>query len=336
MRVPPSVGPAALSSSTLLSYPVPIAEGAEPPHGAWRFILRRTGIPFTLKNADALPMILDEFLHTISGIDLGTPGTRRMPPRDNVREVQRLLANALKTADFVADCILADVAAWQAWQSSGWRGIKPPITEISCSSIYVRMFFWPAGAAADPHEHTSWTVSSVFYNELDVQTYDWEQTIAQRSVVPKNQFRAARGQVGYIYEPCIHSPRNASGSMTTSLHLIHTDDHPWLERNIGPIAGLTTYDDSNTTTPESAARRDTLTVAYQEERARALGLVHDEVLATHVQAMSHLPSTRTVHVLEELYRAGGRATRAAVAAAATDIPGESGALMRQLRDCFGD
>jgi hypothetical protein len=250
-------------------------------------------------------MTLESFLKAVAALELGNPGARGGVKRSDVLELRRLLEGALTYDEFVTDCIANDLRAWAAWEAQGWRGIKPPVADIPPRGISIRLFFWPPGAVADPHEHTSWTASSVFHNELEVQTYDWDETIRQRTVVPKNLHCARRGQVGYVFEPCIHSPRNTTARMTTSLHVLHADDHPRLERAFGPIHGLTTYEDSERTN-ETDAPSSAVLVA----RANALRETRAAVFSAHVDALFATHPTKTEQWLRNLSLAADPLLRA--------------------------
>jgi hypothetical protein len=65
--------------------------------------------------------------------------------------------------------------------------------------------------------------------KLDVLTFDRPQSYKTRTLVPKNRFHAEAGQVGYIYEPCIHDAKNISQDWSLSLHVIS----PWDGRHAG-------------------------------------------------------------------------------------------------------
>jgi hypothetical protein len=56
-----------------------------------------------------------------------------------------------------------------------------------------------------------------------VLTFDRQESYRQNTLVPKNRFEAPAGKTGFIYEPCLHEPRNVSG-VVLSLHVISPRD----------------------------------------------------------------------------------------------------------------
>jgi hypothetical protein len=233
-------------------------------------------------------MRLRDLLDLMERLDLGEPGTPRRPPRENLDALRDALARGLADADFRLDCIEHDLAAWREWERSGWRGLKPPIVRLPDRGLLVKMFYWRPGEVCPPHEHTSWTLSAVFHNRLEVMTYHWDRALTERRLERRSQFIAEPGRAGYIYDPAIHSPRNTFASGAISFHVYNTDDDPVLEKQVGPIEGLTTYDGSAAMlpprTPEFLLR------------------VRQTVLRLHSEAAGLIPCARTQDVLEQIRR----------------------------------
>ena len=161
-------------------------------------------------------------------------GTTRRPPRDNVRAVQNLLAGALLDEDFYLDCIDKEIDANLRRTADHPR---QPFFRMPDLGIKIHMFYWYPNKTIPPHEHTAWTVTAVFYNRLQVTTYDWDYAVRERKLQQKSQFEAEQAKAGHIFEPCIHNPGNATNLVTTSIHIFNSADVPCLEVD-GPVEGI--------------------------------------------------------------------------------------------------
>jgi hypothetical protein len=175
---------------------------------------------------------LTEFIRT-HDLEEGTGGRR--PPRDNIRAVQNMLSAGLADEEFYLDCIEMELEAIQRRRNGETRAVLCRIPE---RPMNIRMYYWPAGRFAQPHEHSKWTVTAVFFNSLQVTTYDFDVARRERRLVRKNVFPAIQGQAGHIYDRCIHSPANVSGQPTVSMHIFNESDVQMLEREVGPIEGM--------------------------------------------------------------------------------------------------
>jgi hypothetical protein len=239
-------------------------------------------------------MRLGDLLSLLEELELGEPGQPRRPPHEELRKLQDELARGLADPDFRLDCIEHDLAAWQVWERSVWTGMKPPIATLPELGFFVMMFFWPPGEVSPPHEHTSWTMSAVFHNRLEVTTFDWNRAVETRRLETRNVFAAEPGRVGYIRDPAIHSPRNATGAGTTSFHIYNCDDGPVLHEQVGPIEGLASYEKS----VDPPARPPELFLR-----------VRQDVLRAHIEAALRFPGPRTMGTLEAIHGAGDAETR---------------------------
>lgn len=240
-------------------------------------------------------MRLRDLVDLVQRLDLGEPGRPRRPPRERLDLVRDALARGLQDPDFRLDCIERDLDAWREWESSGWSGSKPPIASVPGLGITVIMFFWPPGLVSPPHEHTSWTMSAVFHNRLEVMTFDWERALRARRLEQRSLFTAEPGRAGYIRDPAIHSPRNPFASGATSFHIYNADDGPVLASQVGPIDGLETYDMA----PDGDA-------APRRPASLFLG-ARESVLRLHAEAAQLSPCERTAGVVEEIERLRGAA-----------------------------
>src|SRR5262249_13875010 len=104
-----------------------------------------------------------------------------------------------------------------------------PFFTMPRTGIRFALGYWPPGGSPGAHEHTAWTITAVCRNQLDVLTFDRLRSYETRTLVPKNRFNAQAGQVGYIYEPCLHEPKNNSQDWSLSLHIVS----PWDGRPAG-------------------------------------------------------------------------------------------------------
>jgi hypothetical protein len=263
-------------------------------------------------------MKLGDLIELMERLDLGEPGQARRPPRENLDHLRDAVARGLDDPEFRLDCIQHDLDAWKRWEESGWTGMKPALRRMPDLGFFLMMFYWPPGEVSPPHEHTSWTMSSMFHHRLDVMTYDWNTAVTERKLVKRSLFTAVPGPVGYIYDPAIHSPRNTTDRGAVSFHIYNSDDGPILEKQHGPIEGLETYDKSSTT-------------ASPPPRPPSLFLrVRQEVLRCHAESAQRFPCAQTMAMLETLYGLGDAATRDVVGSAmiAVDAAGAEATLAR--------
>jgi hypothetical protein len=253
-----------------------------------------------------------EFVSLLRSSDLGDPGTAGLPPRDHVRAVQNALGAALATEEFVIDCLEIELA------HAGEAQRPPDLWVVPERGIHVRLVRWAPGVGAGPHEHTSWTVTGVIHNRLEIQTYRMEDAYARRELVPKNRFFADRGAVGHIYEPCIHEPRNTTERGAASIHVFNENDRPRIEAEVGPIAGLGL---------ESARDRRPAGARAVTPNERLMG-----VCGQQVAMLLGFRSERAFHHLEAIYRLGNAPTR--VFAARALLRFDRPLAERRLREAF--
>jgi len=180
-------------------------------------------------------MRLTDLTDLIRAHDLEEGSGWRRPPRDNVRAVQNALSAGLADEEFYLDCVELELDAIQRRRNGDLSSVLLRIPE---RQMKIRMFYWRVGKVALPHEHTKWTVTAVFFNTLQVTTYDWDVARRERRLLQKNVFRAEQGQAGHIYDRCIHNPANVSDRPAASIHIFNDSDMPLLEQEVGPIEGM--------------------------------------------------------------------------------------------------
>jgi hypothetical protein len=142
------------------------------------------------------------------------------PARDTVLEARKLVASAVLDDEFLVDCFSLEL---QRLGGSMGRGLAP-FFKTPGTGIRLAFGYWPPGSTATPHEHTAWTITAVCRNELDVKTFDRDESYRTKAFVPKNLFKASKGAVGFIFDPCIHEPMNTSDEWSLSLHVTSPRD----------------------------------------------------------------------------------------------------------------
>jgi hypothetical protein len=164
---------------------------------------------------------LDDLCETFECLPFPRIRERAHPDRDAVIQARFGVAAAVVDDEFLVDCISREL---QRIEENRLQAGLEPFFAIPSLGIRFAFGYWPPGATAGPHEHTAWTITAVCRNELEVLTYDREQSYRQMTLVPKNRFEAQAGRTGFIYEPCVHEPRNTSRDWSLSLHVISPRD----------------------------------------------------------------------------------------------------------------
>src|SRR6516162_9035332 len=130
-----------------------------------------------------------------------------VPERSSVQAARSEVGKAVIEDEFLADCIALELVRLREGRMG--RGLVPFFT-MPRTGIRFALGYWPPGVSSGPHQHTAWTITAVCRNQLEVITFDRQESYRQRKLVQKNRFEAPAGRVGYIYEPSIHQPRNIS------------------------------------------------------------------------------------------------------------------------------
>ncbi len=218
-----------------------------------------------------------DLVSVLRSLDLDDRGTHgRRPPRDDVRAVQDALTAMLADEDFYLDCI--DLEA-EATASATPERPFAPLCRLTDLDLQFRMFYWWPGKAAPPHEHTAWTVTAVFYNTLEVTTFDWDIACREQRLQPKHRFTGLQGMAGHIYDRCIHRPANLTDKLSTSIHIFHGADEPRIEREVGPIAGMAPPTSAFARGPNAGAR----ITALKQLRLRALAHMVGQFRSEHAR-----------------------------------------------------
>jgi hypothetical protein len=162
-------------------------------------------------------------------------GEKAHPEKATVKTAVTRIAEAVVNDEFLADCI-----AWELrlLESDRLRNGLVPFFTLPGRGLRFAFGYWPPGATASPHEHTAWTITAVCRNELDVLTYDRGKSYRRRELVPKNNFHAISGKAGFIYDPCIHEPKNLTRDWSLSFHVMSPRDGEQLDDQYPPLPGL--------------------------------------------------------------------------------------------------
>ena len=157
------------------------------------------------------------------------------PERNSVLAARSMVTSAVADDEFLADCISLELRRLEEHRMR--RGLVPFFI-VPDLGVRFAFGYWPPGWTPGPHEHTAWTITAVCRNHLEVLTYDREESYKRRELVQKNRFPAPAGKVGYIYEPCIHEPRNTTGEWSLSLHVFSPRDGERLDCHEEPLPSL--------------------------------------------------------------------------------------------------
>jgi hypothetical protein len=148
-------------------------------------------------------------------------GERTHPDRALIAAARSSVEAAVIDDEFLADCIALEL---KLIESNRPRWGLVPFFTMPDLGIRFAFGYWAPGNSAGAHEHTAWTITAVCRNELEVLTYNREESYRKQELVPKNRFHATAGRVGFIFEPCIHAPRNISGDWSLSFHVTSPRD----------------------------------------------------------------------------------------------------------------
>jgi hypothetical protein len=143
------------------------------------------------------------------------------PERKTILAARSYVAEAVADSVFLSDCIFDEL---ERLQRVDLGEELDPFFTISDLGIRFSLGYWPPGSTAKPHEHTAWTITAVCWNQLEVITYDREAVYRRGALIPKNWFNGEMGRTGFIYEPCVHEPRNTSRDWSLSLHITSPRD----------------------------------------------------------------------------------------------------------------
>jgi hypothetical protein len=182
-------------------------------------------------------MRFDHLLDGFEALQFPKKGERTHPDRQLVTAARASVEAAVIDDEFLADCLAFELTLIESNRPR--RGLVPFFT---MPDLGVRFAFgyWAPGNSAPAHEHTAWTITAVCRNELEVLTYNRDESYRTRELVPKNRFHAPAGKAGYIFEHCIHAPMNVSRDWSLSFHVTSPRDGERADAESEPLPALRT------------------------------------------------------------------------------------------------
>ncbi|MEV7119771.1 hypothetical protein [Kitasatospora griseola] len=166
-------------------------------------------------------MKLDDLCGLLGARSFPSAQAREHPERDDVAATRTAVSAAVTDDEFLVDCMARELDLVESGVRR--RGLTPFFT-MPDLGIRFSFGYWRPGSTPGPHEHTAWTITAVCRNELEVLTYDREESYRRQMLIPKNRFEAPAGRSGFIYEPCIHNPRNNTDRWSLSFHVTSPRD----------------------------------------------------------------------------------------------------------------
>ncbi|MGE2814883.1 hypothetical protein ACQI5H_07020 [Mycobacterium heidelbergense] len=246
-------------------------------------------------------MKLDELCELFDRHAFPDANVREHPDKDAVLAARAAVTTAVRDDHFLVDCLAHELTRLE--QRRGLRPGLVPFFTVPGFGIRFAFGYWPPGRNAGAHEHTAWTITGVCHNELIVETYDREESYRRQTLVPKNRFDAPAGQVGFIYEPCIHDPRNPTDRWSLSLHVSSPRDGEQLADQEQCLPILDNFPARRRTGPDDpydeviAARRRQLKIRAIAEYLAQVEAVPVADLLERCVRQSSLSTRRFIHGL---------------------------------------
>jgi predicted metal-dependent enzyme (double-stranded beta helix superfamily) len=179
----------------------------------------------------------------------------------------------------------------------------------------IRVAYWSPGQSNSPHNHSTWVVTGVLYNKLQVKVYndtvnDGEKPVLDRVVT------ASQGDVGSLVPPGVHSVGNVSDDMSVSFHIYRCS--PCYEERVAKECWFS---------GEEAKRISDEDIDINNER---LAYEREVALKAAAVLLKSVPKCDSFGVLEKIYQlAAHNSTKLQVLAAITSIDDREG---RELAD----
>ena len=255
-------------------------------------------------------MKLDDLCELFGRHEFPDEQLREPPDKGAVLAARSATTAAVRDDEFLVDCIAHELTLLE--RPGLRRQDLVPFFTLPEYGIRFALGYWPPGSNAGAHEHTAWTITGVCHNQLIVQTYDRDETYRRQALVPKNLFDARAGEVGFIYEPCIHDPRNPTDKWSLSLHVSspHDGERPSDQEPCLPL--LT----------EFAARRRT---GYGDAYDKVIATRHRQIkLRAIAQFLAQIDTVPVADLLERCAGQGSTATRRFIRGLGTAEPTSAG------------
>lgn len=220
------------------------------------------------------------------------------PEKEAVLRARHTLSTELLKENFLLDCI-----SWELrrLKNSKLDGGLQPFYVIPDLGIRFAFGYWPPGLGAAPHEHTAWTITGVCKNQLEVSTFDREESYKRTELVFKNRFTGLPGDTGFIYEPCIHAPKNVSNDWSISFHVASPLDGRRPEDHIEPLSCLQSNSENlydSVEHPYSQAIIARRKLRYIHQLARVLSSMNSQNARSVIKHCLEICSLRTRHEMQ--------------------------------------
>lgn len=151
------------------------------------------------------------------------------PISSQLKLLRNLLTDCLKSEEFRLNCVEELLGTIEAWSDSDRAWNAPAFFYHERLKYSVRMIFWPAFYENNPHEHKTWSITGVFYNFLNITTYELLDN--PKRLKKDRIIDAISGEVGYLIPGCIHSVKNPTHELSASIHIFNNLDFSNPEEN---------------------------------------------------------------------------------------------------------
>lgn len=140
--------------------------------------------------------------------EIGALLAKQLSVEERTNAIRQILAKALPSPRFRMDCLEAAMADQRF--NRGTIHLDPQSRFSLC------LFYWAPRFFSPLHEHRNWTVTGVLHGTLDIRLY---RKGTNDELVEDRVVQSARGDVGALVPPCIHSVGNSGDAPTVSLHV---------------------------------------------------------------------------------------------------------------------
>lgn len=116
--------------------------------------------------------------------------------KSRVKSIRDNLKEALSLDEFRINCIESVLDTMDHCLNNDLQWHSPEIYNNENLGYSVRIVFWPAFYENNPHQHKTWSVTGVFHNKLNVNTFEMLENPAR--LRRDRLITATKGEVGYL------------------------------------------------------------------------------------------------------------------------------------------